>query len=91
MSGLVGTLRAINADDPVELHDLGGYDAAQVAELVQGAFAQPFPARAPVKVCIIFGSVLSLASTPGDSPWTPIHLHASFPSILTPALTMNAA
>ena len=52
MSGLVGTLRAINADDPVELHDLGGYDAAQVAELVQGAFAQPLPARAPVKVCI---------------------------------------
>mgnify|MGYP004108010787 CR=1 FL=1 len=83
MSGLVGTLRAINADDPVELHDLGGYDAAQVAELVQGAFAQPFPARAPVKVCI-FGFVLSLASTPGDSPWTPIHLNA-FPSILTPA------
>ena len=83
MSGLVGTLRAINADDPVELHDLGGYDAAQVAELVQGAFAQPFPARAPVKVCIVFGSVLSLASTPGDSPGHP-YLNA-FPSILTPA------
>mmetsp|Transcript_7121 Transcript_7121/g.18397 ORF Transcript_7121/g.18397 Transcript_7121/m.18397 type:complete len:415 (-) Transcript_7121:109-1353(-) len=56
MSGLVGELRAINADDPVELHDLGGYDATQVQELVSNAFGTPLPCKQPVKVSFVVGA-----------------------------------
>ena len=91
MSGLVGTLRAINADDPVELHDLGGYDAAQVAELVQGAFAQPFPARAPVKVCYHLWFCFESSLDPRRLPLDP-HILECVVSLHSDAcLTMNAA
>jgi hypothetical protein len=56
MSGLVGELRSINPDDPVDLHDLGGYDAGQVSDLVEGAFGKKFPCTEPVKVSFVVGA-----------------------------------